>query len=201
MSEFTGYQLFKLQFMERVKDEGTPDAYEKSLLVIMFFNDSLKLNILTQSPNAQRASKRSQSSLTVSDKDQKVILRDVVHAFLQAETKLCRKIFIKPLKILGYQPDVVFLVINSAYRILKSGNHCLYAYHRYHTNYLKMVPSIYGPYLLYTKEGLSVKTSSKSAARCIACSQTDKTAYRANETFCDPEKNPDDISTRNRFTC
>lgn len=67
----------------------------------MSFNDPSKIEILTQAPTVQRASQRLQMSFTASEKSLKMILRDIIQGFVQAGTKLGRKIFIKRPKLLG----------------------------------------------------------------------------------------------------
>lgn len=78
VTDAKAHQIFKSRFVDHVKSEGTPAAYEKSRLVIMAFNDPSKTDILTQAPTVQRASQLLQISLTASDITVKMMFCDVI---------------------------------------------------------------------------------------------------------------------------
>ncbi len=54
-SDAAGHRIFGSRFVDTVKNEGTPNAYEKSRLVVQAVNDN-KRGLLTYSPTVQRSS-------------------------------------------------------------------------------------------------------------------------------------------------
>lgn len=177
------FRIYGSRFVDCIKHEGTPDAYEKSRLVVTDYNDNEKLELLTQAPTVQRASQRCRMALIASDQHLMKQLRDGNQAFVQARTKIGRNIFNSPPKVLGYAANILFLVNYPRYGIPESGNHWFYTYHNYHTGTLKMIPSVYDPCLLYTKGCMSIASTSENNPRGIVCFQTDDTAYGCNNSF------------------
>jgi hypothetical protein len=51
-----GIRLFTSRFVDEIKHPGTPEAYEKSRLVVRAFKDVGKEDILVESPTIQRSS-------------------------------------------------------------------------------------------------------------------------------------------------
>lgn len=186
-SEADGHRIFGSHFVDHVKHECTPDAYEKSRLVVQGFND--KSGVLTHAPSVQRASQRVQMSLCASDLDIEIFVRDVSQAYVQSSTKISRPIFVKSPSILGSPPDILFRVNCPLYGIPEARNHWFFTYHNYHMRTMNMSPSILDPCFLYTKEGMSIKFRSKTATRGTVCLQTDDTAYAGNEAFQKLEEN------------
>lgn len=52
-----GRRIYESRFVDEVKNKGTPNAYEKSRLVVQAYNDRGH-GLLTYSPTVQRSSKR-----------------------------------------------------------------------------------------------------------------------------------------------
>lgn len=155
----------------------------------MAFNDSTKVESLTQVPTVQRASQPARMSLTASDKKVKIILRDFIQDFVQAMSKLGCKVYFQPPKILNYPPEILFLVTCPLYELPESRNQWFYTYHNYHTDVQLMIPPLYDLCLLYKKESMLITSRLKSAPKGIVSLQTDDTAYTANDAFREIERN------------
>lgn len=180
-SKAEGLRIYGSRFVDHVKNEGTPSAFEKSRLVVQGFNDWHCF--LTYAPTVQRASQRLLLSIAVCDKSLAVISRDVSQAYVQSETTLQRPVFVKPPTILKFPDDVLFKVNRPLYGLPEAGNHWFHTYHRYHTQDLQLRPSIYDPCLLYTKGFMAIRPGKESTARGLACIQTDDTVYVGNAKF------------------
>lgn len=176
-----GFRVFGARFVDSVKSEGTPEAYEKSRLVVQGFNDDH--DYLTHAPTVQRASQRLLLALCVCDPEFYLKTRDVSQANVQSTSKIRRQIFVLPPRILGFPPDVLFRVNRPLYGIPEAGIHWYKTYHTYHKHDLKMSPSVYDPCLLSTKASLAITSGSRSTPRGIVCLKTDDTAYIGNKAF------------------
>lgn len=181
-----GLRIYGSRFVDTMKNEGTPEAFEKSRLVVQGFND--KHDFLTHSPTVQRASQRLLLAIAPCDPRMEFIIRDVSQAFVQSETSIKRPIFVRPPSILGYPHGTLFRVNRPLYGIPEAGIHWFYTYHRYHMNKLNMRPSIYDMCLLYTKGCFSISSKSENTPRGIVCLQTDDTAYIGNQAFVEKEE-------------
>jgi hypothetical protein len=51
-----GIRIFNSRFIDKVKNAGTSDAFEKSRLVVQAYKDGEKDTVLTQSPTIQQVS-------------------------------------------------------------------------------------------------------------------------------------------------
>lgn len=151
------HRIFGSRMVDEVKGKETALPYEKSRLVIQAFNDQGKKEILTQSPTIQRVSQRMLLCIAASlrKKGMSVSIRDITQAYIQAITKLQRKIFARPPKemIDELPPGTLFEVILPLYGIPEAGNHWFNTYYKHHLNKLMMETSTYDPCLLITKEG------------------------------------------------
>lgn len=72
---------FSLSFAEKVKNEGTDKAYEKSRLVVKAYNDHKNDLILTQLPAIQQVSQRvivCMAAIFQDNKNTQLYLRDIM---------------------------------------------------------------------------------------------------------------------------
>lgn len=182
-----GMRIFGSRFVACVKNEGTPGAFEKTHLVIQGFQD--KLDILTNSPTVRQASLRILLTISVSDEELSIILRDVKQAYVQSDDNLQRLIFIRPPAILGYPSDVLFKVVRPLYVISEAGISWFCTYHKYHKDKLSMHPSVYNPCYMYTNACLAISRCITDCARGIVCLQTDDIIYTCNREFIKLEEN------------
>lgn len=100
-------------FVDKVEEEGTPRACEKSHLVRQDFND--KPNILTRAPTAQIPSQRLFLSLAARKPKFLILLGDVKQAYTQSKNTLERPIFIRPPVALNYPKNILFKVVQPLY--------------------------------------------------------------------------------------
>ena len=75
-------RIFNSRFVDRVKNEGTANAMEKSRLVIQAYKDDEKKTVLTYSPTIQRMSQRLIISLSLY-KGFNIFNRDISQAYTQ----------------------------------------------------------------------------------------------------------------------
>lgn len=113
LNDARGHRIYGSRFVDYVKLEGTPGAYEKSRFIIQGFDD--EQDLLTHAPKVMRASQRLLISIAPCDKKLKIKTRDVDQAFAQAKSKLRRKVYVRPSPVLGYPKYFLFAVIYPIY--------------------------------------------------------------------------------------
>ena len=86
-------RLFKSRFIDSIKFAGTPNALEKSRLVVQAYKDQNKNTVLTQSPTIQRASQRLLLSMALI-RNYSIFSRDISQAYTQSKTNLERGFFV-----------------------------------------------------------------------------------------------------------
>jgi hypothetical protein len=184
-------RLFNSRFVDEVKHQGTPQAYEKSRLVVQAYNDQEKTLVLTQSPTIQRVSQRlilCISAIKLHETD--LYLRDISQAYVQSTTTLNRKFYVRPPKelvtLLSLSKDSVLQVVKPLYGVPEAGNHWFKTYHAHHVTQLRMNQSTYDPCLLYSTTPFG-----------LVGLQTDDTLLLADQRFSDREK---DELKRAKFT-
>ena len=159
--------------MDEIKLVGTPEAYEKSRLVVQAYNDNDKNTVLTQSPTIQRVSQRLILCLAVSIQGLDIYLRDISQAYTQSHTFLVRDFYVRPPQELNLPPGVLLKVLRLLYGIPEAGTHWFRTYHSHHTEKLKLQQASYDPCLLFTAK------SDKDQAQAIVGLQTDDTLFAA----------------------
>ena len=182
--EAEGHRIYGTRFVDTVKNEGRPDAYEKSRLVVQGYADKSH-GLLTYAPTVQRASQRMLLAIAAMDKDLTIFSRDITQAYTQSKTKLTRKIFVQPPKELGLPPDSILRLINPLYGIVEAGNHWYFTYSDHHINKLNLVPSRHDPCLLYTSKLFDHFSKSPKG---ITCLQTDDSLSAANSLMLHTEE-------------
>ncbi|KAI0991789.1 hypothetical protein K3495_g16398, partial [Podosphaera aphanis] len=162
-------RIFKSRFVDTVKLAGTPQAFEKSRLVVQGYNDADKSKVLTQSPTIQRSSQRLLLSIAVT-RDLSIFTRDITQAYIQSTTSLARNIFVTPPKELNQPRNILLKVLKPLYGIAEAGTHWFKTYHTHHTNRLSLTQSPSDPCLLFSNDA-------------IVALQTDDTFFACNEQF------------------
>ena len=186
VSDARGHRIYGTRFVDYVKNEGTPEAFEKSRFVAQAFNDEIEF--MTHAPTVMRASQRMLPAIAASDDDLDVKNRDVDQAFAQAQSKLHRPVFLRPSKVLGYPPDFLFMAILPIYGLPESPIHWFHTYTGFHTKKLHMIQSVYETCFMYTDKCLANSSRSSSAPRGVVCLQTDDTVYACNKAFSEKEE-------------
>jgi hypothetical protein len=80
-------RIFNSQFVDQIKLEGTPKAYEKSRLVVQAYKDNGKKTVLTQSPTIQHVSQRLILCLALyADLD--IHVRDITQAYSRTASNM-----------------------------------------------------------------------------------------------------------------
>jgi hypothetical protein len=189
-----GIRIFNTRFVDEVKNAGTPDAFEKSRLVVQAYNDDGKKLVLTQSPTLQRSSHRCLLFTTVQllQEGCQLYLRDVTQAYVQSTTTLNREFYVRPPTELSKDlPDGSLLRVRKPlYGIPEAGNHWFQTYYKHHEEQLGMKPSPYDPCLLHCNK--------PEFGYGVVGLQTDDTLILANKSFAErEEKKIHDAS----FTC
>jgi hypothetical protein len=91
-------RVFGSRFVDEIKNPGTDKAFEKSRLVIQVYNDSGKVQVLTQSPTIQRVSQRILLAIAATMLEYNVYLRDITQAYTQSTIELNRDFYAIPPK-------------------------------------------------------------------------------------------------------
>lgn len=186
VADAKGQRIYGSRFVDFVKNEGTPEAFEKSRFIAQAFNDEIEF--MTHAPTVTRAAQRILLSIAASDDALHIQDRDVIQAYTQAKSKLARKIFIRPSPVLGYPPDFLFMAVLPIYGLPESGTHWFHTYTGYHMKKLHMTPSIYDTCFMYTNKCLASSSRSLSVPRGAVCLQTDDTMYACNKAFTTEEE-------------
>ncbi|POS82075.1 hypothetical protein EPUL_006366, partial [Erysiphe pulchra] len=111
-----GVRIFKSRFVDILKLAGTPQAFEKSRLVIQGYNDSEKSKVLTQSPTIQRSSQRLLFPIGLI-KGLNFYTRDITQAYIQSKTSLPRDIFVTPPVELNHPPNFLLKILKPLHGI------------------------------------------------------------------------------------
>lgn len=190
-SEAANHRLFGTRFVDIVKHPGTPQAYEKSRLVVQGYNDDAD-GLLTHSPTVQRSSQRLLLALAPSFPDWTIASRDVKQAYTQSKQPLSRPIFVKPPKEFGLTSETILKVQCPLYGIPEAGISWFWTYVRHHRELLHMKSADHDMCLLYTADSLEGQEKSKyypveKEPRAITCLQTDDTLILANKKFLELE--------------
>jgi hypothetical protein len=173
-------RIFNSRFVDEVKHPGTPDAYEKSRLVVQAYNDHDKTLVLTQSPTIQRMSQRIILALAACIMpDCHLYLRDITQAYVQSKTPLNRQFFIRPPSELDLPERSILKVIKPLYGVPEAGAHWFNTYQKHHKNKLSMIESTFDPCLLHTE----------SIHFGVIDIQTDDTLILADDEFATLEEN------------
>ena len=117
--------IFNSRFIDKVKNPGTSQVFEKSRLVVQAYNDIKKSLILTQFLIIQCAS---QCLLLViitilHNDDIKLYLHNITQAYCQFITTLKHDFFVQSLLELELDSTQILRIVKSLYRVLKTGNH------------------------------------------------------------------------------
>jgi hypothetical protein len=161
-------RLFGSRFVDDIKyNNGQP--YEKSRLVVQAHNDAGKKEVLTQSPTIQRVSQRIILCFAVV-LNRDLYLRDISQAYVQSETNLNRKFFVKPPKEINLGDTIALEVLRPLYGVPEAGTHWYKTYHKHHIEKLNLQTSSYDHCLLYNKEA-------------IVGLQTDDTLFAATNAY------------------
>ena len=176
-SEVHGQRIFGLRFVDTIKNQGTPQAYSKSRLVVQGYNDDAE-GLLTYAPTVQRASMRLLLALAPSvPSSWKIISRDVTQAYTQSKIPLSRNIYANPPKELCLSDEMVLKIQTPLYGLPEAGLHWFTTYLKHFREKLGMVSAKHDYCLLFTPD-ISNRT------QCgISCLQTDDTLILANNEF------------------
>ena len=144
--------VFGSRFVDKVKNAGTEEAYEKSRLVIQAWNDRGRESILTQAPSVQRCSQRLILAMAATY-GLSIALRDVTQAYTQSGTAVNRTVYVRPpqwmLERNIVTRDQLLHVMKPLYGLPESGTHWFNRYYNHHIDALGMKPSTYDACLLY----------------------------------------------------
>lgn len=185
--ESRGHRTYGSIFVDQVKDEGFPTAFEKYRIVVQEFNDKHH-QLMTYAPTVQRASQRLLLSIFTLDPELQLFSRDISQAYVQAETNIKRPIFVRPPQILGIPEDLFFRADRPLYGIPEPGIHWFLTYYRHHTEKLGMKPSTHDSCFLLVPKSMGIYYCSTDRPRGFTFLQTDDTLNSRNNRFMDDEK-------------
>jgi hypothetical protein len=173
-------RIFNSRFVDEIKHPGTPQAYEKSRLVVQAYNDHEKTLVLTQAPTIQRMSQRIILAIAACiSENHHLYLRDITQAYTQSKSPLNRMFFIRPPPDLNLPDDAILRVIKPLYGVPEAGAHWFSTYHDHHKKNLNMTESTYDPCLLFTNQNESFG---------VVGMQTDDTLMLGDDRFAELEE-------------
>jgi hypothetical protein len=108
-------RVFGCRFVGAIKNYGTDREFDKSRLVVQGFNEQGAKELLTKAPTVSRNTTRLLVALAASSPGKSLRLRDISTAYLQAETKVVRRIGISCPKEMGLGNDFVLVVVRPLY--------------------------------------------------------------------------------------
>lgn len=181
-SEACGHRIYDSRFVDQIKNEGKPTAYEKSRMVVMAFNDR-NHGLLTHAPTVQRSSLKQLLTIAAMDEDLDLFLRDIIQAYVQSKNTTKRPIFVRPPSSLNISQGILLRINLPLYGIPEAGVHWFHTYHNHHIKKLRLTPAKHDLCFLFTKNGMSPDHSSPKISRGFTCLQTDDTSSVGNEQF------------------
>jgi hypothetical protein len=96
-----GDLIFKMRYVDTVKNACTNEQYDKSRLVVCAFKDAGKDETMTRAPTVSRASTRLMLSVAASHPDKILKSRDLDQAYTKSETPVKRKVLCEVPEELG----------------------------------------------------------------------------------------------------
>ena len=131
------YRVYGSRFVDEIKNAGQPKAYEKSRLVIQAFKDK-DHGLMTYAPTTQRASQRLLLAICAMGPSLRFFTRDISQAYVQANTRVERRIFVRPPAEMDLGRQCLLRIERPLYGLPESGLHCFRTYHDHHTKVLGM---------------------------------------------------------------
>jgi hypothetical protein len=117
-------RIFNSRFVDEIKHSDTPQAYEKSRLMIQTYNDHEKTLVLTQAPTIQRMSQRIILAIAAStSENHHLYLRNITQTYIQSKSSLNRMFFIRSPLDLNLSDDAILRVIKSLYDVSEAKAH------------------------------------------------------------------------------
>jgi hypothetical protein len=171
-------QIFNFRFVDEIKHSDTTDVYEKSRLVIQTYNDHEKTLMLTQSFTIQRISQRIILVLTAYISDCYLYLRDITHAYVQSNTSLNRKFFIRFSLELGLSKSSILQIIKSL--VFETEIHWFNTYQKHYKKKLSIIEVNLDSCLLHINRIEFIKFIHFEVVRL----QTEDILILANDDFC-----------------
>ncbi len=144
-------RIFNSRFVDEIKHPGTPQAYEKSRLIVQAYNDHEKTLMLTQAPTIQRMSQRIILAIAAST-NYHLYLRNITQTYTQSKSSLNRMFFIRPPPDLNLSDDAILRIIKPLYDVSEAGAHWFNTYHDHHKKNLNMMKSTYDSCLLFINQ-------------------------------------------------
>lgn len=143
-----GTRIYGSRWVDTIKSTNGK-LVEKSRLVAQNYRDKGASFIATRSPTISRMGHRVTVATATLCPDHKSYIRDISQAYLQSESDLERKIFLKAPKEMGLEDDEVLLVTKPLYGVPESGLHWFVTYQTHHKERLGMNCTRGDPCLLF----------------------------------------------------
>jgi hypothetical protein len=109
-------RIFNSRFVDEIKHSDTPQAYEKSRLIVQAYNDHEKTLMLTQASTIQRMSQRIILVIAAST-NHHLYLRNITQTYTQSKSPLNRMFFIRSSPDLNLSDDAILRVIKPLYDV------------------------------------------------------------------------------------
>lgn len=165
-----------------VDELKTVDGVEihKSRLIAQNYKDKQATVLATKSPTISRVGQRLAIALAPMFPQHQSYVRDISQAYVQSESSLDRKVFLRPPAEMGLADDELIEAVKPLYGIPESGLHWYKTYHSHHCNTLQMTPTTFDPCLLFRK--------GNSAAEGVCIMQVDDSFGHGVSSFLEVEE-------------
>lgn len=144
-----GTRIYGSRWVDTLKTLEDGSIAEKSRLVAQNYKDKGASSIATKSPTISRMGQRVAMATAAIFREHQSYIRDISQAYLQSESPLERKIFLRPPKEMNLGADVVLCVLKPLYGVPESGLHWFVTYWTHHRERLSMKSTTGDPCLLY----------------------------------------------------
>ncbi len=147
-----GTRIYGTKWVDALKT-GNEGTIEKSSIAAQNYRDARAATIATKSPKVSRLGLRVAAALYASLPSHKCYLRDISQAYSQAETKLDRPVYLRPVPEMNVPNGKVLKVLNPLYGIPESRLHWYVTYANHHKDVLGMTATKFDPCILFGREG------------------------------------------------
>ena len=144
-----GARIYGSRWVDTLKSMDDGSHVAKSRLVAQNYRDKGASSIATKSPTISRMGQRVAMATSAFFPEHISYVRDISQAYLQSESNLERKIFLRPPLEMNLDPDAVLVVLKPLYGVPESGLHWFVTYHAHHKQRLSMKSTKGDPCLLY----------------------------------------------------
>lgn len=137
-------RIYGFCFVDTIKHEGNPHAFETSQLFVQAYND-IYYGIQTCAPSAQHMAQRPLLTICVMHASFKFFTHEISQAYVQSEINTQRPIAIRPPANFNLSLNILLQVNKPLYGLPEASFQWYRKYHNNHSNKLSLTPSDHYP--------------------------------------------------------